>query len=252
VFPYGETSGIVPHDCNHGFPHVLNRWQTAPGLIGVQFRGGFEMHLISTKLFLSCVILAAAVLVLAVPVAGEDEKAEKNPVVVLSTTLGDIEIELFPKEAPITVKNFLWYVNNKFYNGLIFHRVMSGFMIQGGGFNMKMQRKEGNAPIKNEATNGLSNERGTIAMARTSVINSATSQFFINLVDNSKNLDHRDKSPAGYGYAVFGKVINGMDVVDKIAEVEVHSHMGNKNVPTDPIVIEKAYVVEEKKEKKKK
>ncbi len=210
------------------------------------------MNLISTKLLLSCAIMVIGLSLMVAPAAAEEEKAEKNPVVVLSTTLGDIEIELYPKEAPISVKNFLWYVDSKFYDGLIFHRVMSGFMIQGGGFNLKMKKKEGNAPIKNEATNGLSNERGTIAMARTNVINSATSQFFINLVDN-KRLDHRDKTPNGYGYAVFGKVIKGMDVVDKIAKVEVHSLMGYNNVPVDPIEIEKAYVVKEKtKEKVKK
>jgi cyclophilin family peptidyl-prolyl cis-trans isomerase len=177
------------------------------------------------------------------------EEAKENPVVVMKTSLGKIKIELYAAEAPISAENFLWYVNHEFYDGLIFHRVIPGFMIQGGGFNAEMKKKQGNAPIKNEATNGLSNERGTIAMARTTEINSATSQFFINLVDN-KRLDHTGKTPRGYGYAVFGKVIEGMDVVDEIAKVKTHSSMGYDNVPKTPIEIEKAYVLEKKPEKK--
>ncbi len=203
------------------------------------------------KVFFVVTLLLFTMSLVANPVAAKEEKKGDNPIVILKTNFGDIEIELYPDKAPITVKNFLWYVENKFYDGLIFHRVKPDFMIQGGGFNLKMKKKEGNAPITNEASNGLSNDRGTIAMARTNVVNSATSQFFINLIDNAF-LNHRDKSPTGYGYAVFGKVTNGMKVVDKIAEVKTHSYMGYDDVPEDPVIIEKAYVSngKEKKEKK--
>jgi len=143
---------------------------------------------------------------------------EKNPVVVIQTNMGNITVELDAAKAPISVKNFLGYVDDGYYSGTIFHRVIKNFMIQGGGLTADMQRKQTKGPIRNEATNGLSNMRGTIAMARTSEVNSATSQFFINTVDN-KGLDHRGMSPNDFGYAVFGKVIDGMDVVDKIAAV---------------------------------
>jgi len=189
-------------------------------------------------------ILASLLLVafgMGLVLAGSAWAAEKsNPVVVLETTMGDIKIELYPDKAPVTVKNFLWYVDHKFYDGLIFHRVIKNFMIQGGGFTKDMVKKQPNAPIVNEATNGLSNKRGTIAMARTSEINSATSQFFINLKDNSF-LDHKDDTPRGYGYAVFGKVIGGMDVVDKIGSVKTTSRKGYNDVPAEPVVIKKAY-----------
>jgi cyclophilin family peptidyl-prolyl cis-trans isomerase len=143
---------------------------------------------------------------------------EKNPVVVIQTNMGNITVELDAAKAPMSVKNFLSYVDEGFYSGTIFHRVIKNFMIQGGGLTADMQRKDTKAPIRNEATNGLSNMRGTIAMARTDEVNSATSQFFINTVDN-KGLDHRGMTPSDFGYAVFGKVIDGMDVVDKIAAV---------------------------------
>jgi len=159
---------------------------------------------------LVCVIALAAVLGV--------HAQEKNPVVVIQTNLGNITVELDAAKAPISVKNFLGYVDDGFYSGTIFHRVIKNFMIQGGGLTADMQRKQTKAPIRNEATNGLSNMRGTIAMARTSEVNSATSQFFINTVDN-KGLDHRGMTPSDFGYAVFGKVIDGMDVVDKIAAV---------------------------------
>jgi len=148
----------------------------------------------------------------------EAAEAAGNPVVVLSTTLGDIKIELYPDKAPVTVENFLGYVKSKFYDGTIFHRVIPNFMIQGGGFDAEMKQKKTGPQIKNEAGNGLKNARGTISMARTSVVDSATSQFFINVKDNTP-LDHRDETPRGYGYAVFGSVIEGMDVVDKIVSV---------------------------------
>jgi peptidyl-prolyl cis-trans isomerase A (cyclophilin A) len=204
------------------------------------------------KAFLVAALLLFTVSLVATSVFAKEEQKGENPIVVLKTNFGDIKIELYPDKAPISVKNFIWYVDNKFYDGLTFHRVKPGFMIQGGGFNSKMKQKEGNAPITNEATNGLANDRGTIAMARTNVVNSATSQFFINLVDNAF-LNHKNTTPQGYGYAVFGKVINGMDVVDKIAQVKTHSYMGYDDVPEEPVVIEKAYMSggEEKKAKEK-
>lgn len=168
--------------------------------------------------------------------SGESTAAEKNPVVVMETSLGNVKIELDQAKAPISVKNFLSYVDEKFYDGTIFHRVISSFMIQGGGFTADMQQKPTKAPIKNEAGNGLSNKRGTLAMARTMVVDSATAQFFINVVDNDF-LDHRDNSSQGFGYAVFGKVIEGMDVVDKIKSVKTGNKMGFQDVPMDAVVI---------------
>ena len=156
---------------------------------------------------------------------------------VFETTLGTIEVELFEKEAPLSSANFLSYVDDGFYDGVIFHRVMNGFMIQGGGFEPGMKQKKVKAPIKNEAANGLKNSRGTLAMARTNEIDSATAQFFINLVDN-EFLDHAGKS--NYGYAVFGKVTSGMDVVDKIAKVSTTNRAGHQNVPATDVVITKA------------
>src|SRR5213594_1773205 len=143
---------------------------------------------------------------------------EKNPVVVMDTSLGKIRIELDAKNAPITVKNFLDYVNDKFYDGTIFHRVIPGFMIQGGGFTAAMEQKPTKPPIKNEAGNGLKNDTGTLAMARTSDPDSATAQFFINVKNN--DFLNRDKAQDGVGYTVFGKVIEGMDVVRKIEQVQ--------------------------------
>jgi len=161
-----------------------------------------------------------------------------NPVVLLETSKGNIKIELNSKEAPITVKNFLSYASEGFYNGLIFHRVKPNFMIQGGGFEPKMVQKQTRAPIKNEAANGLQNQRGSIAMARTGIVDSATSQFFINLVDNGF-LNYRDSSPGGFGYAVFGKVIEGLDVVDKIAGVKTGYVGQYGDVPLEPVIIKK-------------
>ena len=172
-----------------------------------------------------------------------DEKT-KNPVVVLKTNYGDIYIELYPDKAPITVKNFLTYVKEGFYNGLIFHRVIPNFVIQGGGFDKDMNpRKPTHPPIKNESNNGLSNLRGTISMARTSDPDSASSQFFINLRDNTF-LDY-GKTPQKWGYAVFGKVIKGMDVVDKIAGVKTTIKPPYRDVPVEPVIIIKAEIVKE-------
>ncbi len=166
--------------------------------------------------------------------AGPEENANPaNPVVLMKTSFGQIRIELSPGKAPETVKNFLQYVDEGFYDGTIFHRVIGNFMIQGGGFTQDMKQKPTHAPIKNEASADIKNDRGTIAMARTNVVDSATAQFFINVVDNGF-LNHRDNSGAGFGYAVFGKVIDGMDVVDKIKGVET----ANQDVPVKPVVIE--------------
>jgi cyclophilin family peptidyl-prolyl cis-trans isomerase len=156
---------------------------------------------------------------------------------VFETTLGNFEVELFDKEAPISAKNFQDYVDDGFFDGVIFHRVIPGFMIQGGGFEPGMKQKKVKAPIKNEATNGLKNKRGTLSMARTNVVDSATAQFFVNLVDNDF-LDHT--GPSNYGYAVFGKVTSGMDVVDKIAQVATTNRAGHQNVPAADVVITRA------------
>ncbi len=152
---------------------------------------------------------------------------------VFETTLGNFEVELFEKEAPISAKNFLEYVDDGFFDGVVFHRVIPGFMIQGGGFTTDMQQKPTHEPITNEADNGLRNRRGAIAMARTNDLHSATAQFFINLVDNGF-LDHR---PGSYGYAVFGRVAGGMDVIDKIAATKTGRRGGHDDVPLEPVVI---------------
>ncbi len=159
--------------------------------------------------------------------------AADNPHVVIDTSFGEIELELAAEKAPITVKNFLGYVDADSYNGTIFHRVMPGFMIQGGGFDNNMQQKATQAPIKNEADNGLRNDRGSVAMARTSAPDSATMQFFINHANND-SLNHSGRD---FGYAVFAKVVRGMDVVDQIAQVRTANRGGHQNVPSDPIII---------------
>ena len=159
-----------------------------------------------------------------------------NPRVLLQTSKGDITIELDAAKAPLTVKNFLAYVDAKFYDATIFHRVIKGFMIQGGGMTADLQEKATKAPIKNEAGNGLKNKRGTIAMARTNVVDSATSQFFINHADNDF-LNHRDNSAEGFGYCVFGKVVQGMDVVDAIAAVRTGTVQGMGDVPRETVTI---------------
>jgi cyclophilin family peptidyl-prolyl cis-trans isomerase len=157
------------------------------------------------------------------------------------TSKGEFTVQLFEKQAPVTVENFLRYADEGFYDGTIFHRVIAGFMIQGGGLTADMKNKPGHAPIQNEATNGLKNKRGTLAMARTNDVNSATSQFFINLVDNDF-LDHR---PGNYGYAVFGRVASGMDVVDAIAAVKTGKKGMYEDVPTETIVIESVTRIDE-------
>jgi len=163
----------------------------------------------------------------------------QNPVVLMETSMGEITIELDATNAPLTTTNFVEYVTSGFYDGTIFHRVIDGFMIQGGGMTSDMKEKKTRAPIKNEADNGLANARGTIAMARTQVVDSATAQFFINVNDNGF-LDHKGKTPSGYGYAVFGKVIEGMDTVDAIRKVATGNKGMHQDVPKEPVVITKA------------
>jgi len=184
------------------------------------------------KLFF--VVLALTV---ALPFAAFAAAAD-NPRVRMTTNLGVIEIELDARHAPDTVKNFMNYVENGFYQGTIFHRVIPGFMIQGGGFRPGMDEKVKGPPIRNEADNGLKNLAGTIAMARTSDPHSAAAQFFINTTDNP-NLDHRDKTTPGWGYAVFGKVTQGMDVVKKIENVSTHTVGPFQNVPVKDVMIQK-------------
>ena len=159
-----------------------------------------------------------------------------NPMVLMETSSGDILLELFEDKAPVTVANFMRYVDEEFYNYTIFHRVLKDFRIQGGGLGVRMDEKATHEPIQNEAGNGLKNTRGTIAMARTSDPHSAAAQFFINLVDNDF-LDHEDDTPENFGYCVFGKVEDGMDVVDKIAKLKVKAQGEHEAVPLDMVVI---------------
>lgn len=173
--------------------------------------------------------------------ADEIENAETTAgtIVLFETSAGDFEVELYPEHAPITVKNFLAYVNESFFDGLIFHRVIDGFMIQSGGFDEQMNQKQTREPIKNEAGNGLKNKKYTIAMARTNVVDSATAQFFINVEDNDF-LDHQDETPAGFGYAVFGKVVRGTGVIDTIKGVKTTTKGYYENVPVEPVIIRRA------------
>ena len=195
------------------------------------------------------ILTLLAGMLLAMPVSA----ADKNPVVVMETSKGTIKIELFPEKAPATVKNFLAYVDDKFFDDVVFHRVIKDFMIQGGGFDKGLKEKGTKDPIKNEASNGLSNERGTIAMARTDDPDSATAQFFINHKDNTNKLDPGKFSKEGY--CVFGKVIEGMDVVDKIAEVKTGKKTFQvksgqkaefKDVPEEDVIIKSVRKVESK------
>lgn len=161
-----------------------------------------------------------------------------NPVIVLETSLGNIVIELRQDRSPVSVQNFLAYAKSGHYDGTIFHRVLKGFMVQGGGFTPDLESKPTRPPIRNEAANGLRNMRGTVAMARSSAVRSATAEFFINVEDNSM-LNHRGLTPDMYGYAVFGRVLEGMDVVDRIAAVAVRRVDGHEAVPVEPVVIRK-------------
>ena len=165
----------------------------------------------------------------------------QNTSVIMQTNMGEITIELDGENAPISSENFLTYAKDGFFDGTIFHRVIPGFMIQGGGFTADMKQKQTREQIKNEASNGLKNLRGTLAMARTQVVDSASSQFFINLIDNDF-LNHKGQAANAYGYAVFGKVTAGMDIVDAIAKVSTGNQGPHQDVPTDPVVIEKVSI----------
>ena len=188
------------------------------------------------------ILIVIVVFFTAMMAAGAHCAAAANPKVELDTSAGKIVLELFPDQAPQTVKNFLNYVEAGYYDGTVFHRVIPNFMIQGGGFDADMQRKPTRAPIRNEADNGLKNERGTIAMARTGDPHSATAQFFINVVDNTF-LDHQRKTSKGWGYAVFGKVVSGMKVVDAIAAAKTTTRGRYRDVPAQTIEIRRAAVL---------
>jgi len=198
------------------------------------------------------IALAAFALASALPLAAAEPPSHascqdllkgKSPMKVkLTTSMGPITIELDKAKAPVSVENFVKYVESGHYNGTIFHRVIDGFMIQGGGFDKDMRQKSTNAPIKNEADNGLKNDKYTVAMARTQVPDSATAQFFINVKDNAF-LNHTAKNVQGWGYAVFGKVVEGQDTVDKIRKVPTGNARGMGDVPLEPVVIEKAECV---------
>jgi peptidyl-prolyl cis-trans isomerase B (cyclophilin B) len=193
-------------------------------------------------------IVASLVSLLAVsasaaqPASKDPGPAAANPRVLLETSKGNITVELFADKAPKTVKNFLDYVKSGHYNGTIFHRVIPGFMVQGGGFKPDMSQKPTRDPIQNEADNRVQNQRGTLAMARTPDPNSASSQFFINVANND-SLNFRNKTADGWGYAVFGKVVDGMDVVDAIVQVRTTTKGPHQNVPVEPVVLKKASVV---------
>jgi cyclophilin family peptidyl-prolyl cis-trans isomerase len=180
-------------------------------------------------------VLFGLLLQTAVP-AAPPQPASGNPVVVIETSAGTITAELFKDRAPVSVENFLQYARDGHYDRTIWHRVVSGYVIQGGGYTADMAEKSTRPPIQNEATNGLSNRRGTLAMARTRQARSATSQFYINLADNP-NLDFRGYAPDEFGYAVFGRVLEGMDVVDRIGAVKVGPRDGQDTVPLTPVVI---------------
>ena len=189
---------------------------------------------------LDLVLKAIAALLATGILFSQDLAAEDIVHVLVVTSMGPIELELYPEKAPATVANFVEYANDGFYDGTIFHRVISSFMIQGGGFTPDMQKKTTGEPIANEANNGLSNKRGTIAMARLPQPHSATAQFFIN-VQNNMNLDYQGQS--NWGYAVFGKVTNGMDVVDDIRFVKTKSVKPMSDVPVEPVIIEKVTIL---------
>ena len=191
--------------------------------------------------FIIALILLVLGIFLLVPLS---EKEKEIKVVTFETTLGPIVIELFEEDAPITTKNFLDYANSGFYDGTLFHRVIPGFVIQGGGLEPGMQDKSGNPPIENEANNGQKNLKWSLSMARTNDPNSATSQFFINLENNS-NLDHTSETPQGWGYAVFGTVIDGFETVEAIASVSTGSAGHHQDVPLEDITVQKTTVTKE-------
>lgn len=203
----------------------------------------------SNRVLVLCIYVLAFVL-MTWSYSAKANKMQKrpNPVVVIATNMGDITVTLNSEKAPLSVENFVKYANKKHYDGTIFHRVIKGFMIQGGGHLPDMSEKPTDAPIKNEATNGLSNSRGTIAMARTEAVDSASAQFYLNVVDN-KFLDHVDDKK--YGYAVFGEVTAGLDIVDKIREVKTTTKGELQDVPAEVVLIKSIRVVNSEKKSKK-
>jgi len=192
-----------------------------------------------TKMFPAGAVAAALLLAWVIGLGSPAHAQGGKQLVTLKTTMGDITIEVDKDKAPVTAENFLQYVKDGFYDGLIFHRVIDGFMIQGGGMTPDMAEKSSREPIQNEADNGLKNDKYTLAMARTMDPRSASSQFFINVADNAF-LNHTAKTPQGWGYAVFGKVVSGQDVVDKIAKVATGSKGFHGDVPAEAVVIEQA------------
>ena len=189
--------------------------------------------------------LMVAMLVVLAMLATGTAFAKDNPMVKFETSEGDFVVELYADKAPITVDNFMWYVDNGFYDGLIFHRIIKDFMVQGGGFTAEMKKKAANPPIENEATNGLTNDKYTLAMARTNAVHSATCQFFVNTKDNGF-LNHQNTTAKGFGYCVFGKVTDGTDTIDAMNGVPTTSKNGYNDVPKTPVVIKAAYRVDAK------
>ena len=202
------------------------------------------MTAIGRRICLRALVALCCVLAATLGGAGLARAEGGNPMVKLTTSKGEIVLELDKEKAPITVENFLKYVKAGHYDGTVFHRVINGFMIQGGGMDKSMKERATEAPIQNEADNGLKNKAYTIAMARTADPHSATAQFFINVADNGF-LDHTAKNPQGWGYAVFGKVVKGQEVVDAIKAVPTMTKGFHENVPVVPVIIEKAEVVSE-------
>ena len=196
-------------------------------------------------------VVAFSFLVLFQTVAGAQAPAPTppapapgNPTAVISTSMGDITVELFKDRAPVSVANFLQYASEDFFTGTVFHRVIAGFMIQGGGFTADLVEKPTHPPIRNEATNKLSHIRGTLGMARTESLRSATAQFFINVADNRAKLDHRGYAPADFGYAVFGRVLSGIDVCDRIAASKTRRSGPHEDVPVEPVIIKGVRVIQ--------
>ena len=217
---------------------------TAVTAFAVASSPDLQMAILGNMVIMIALIVAQFGMVIALGAAPQDIRAQgPDPVVKLETSMGDILVRLDARKAPMTTANFLEYVKAGQYDGTIFHRVIKDFMIQGGGMTASLREKTTRAPIKNEADNGLRNRKYTIAMARTSDPHSATAQFFINVKDNSF-LDHRSKDPQGWGYAVFGKVIRGQDVVDQIAAVKTGSRGYYEDVPMQPVIIKRATIVE--------
>jgi cyclophilin family peptidyl-prolyl cis-trans isomerase len=217
----------------HSLEYVAGHWSMAPAFREMTFD-----RLVGSKAMTALIPIAwFLVIQISAQPPAPPPAAPGNPVVVISTSAGDMTLELFKDRAPVSVQNFLQYAADGFYTGTIFHRVIPNFMIQGGGFEAGMIEKSTRPPILNEATNGLSNVRGTVGMARTRALRSATAQFYINVADNRSKLDHRGYGPEDFGYAVFGRVLNGMDIVDRIAATPTRTLGPHADVPVEDVVI---------------